>query len=169
MKRTLAALGAVLISTSTALAVGQVIRTAAGPAFVNGQGMTLYTLSKDSPLYSTCYRKCASVWPPYLVRGYATARGPWTIIRRQDGSRMWAFNGHPVYTYVKDKQPGDAYGNGVHDRWGHWRAAFAGGGRYVMKRSNEYPTRKKLDYGTTGSIDSYSGGSGSTGGGGGGY
>jgi hypothetical protein len=127
--------------------------------------MTLYTLNRDPPQTSTCYSKCADVWPPYLVRGYAMAAGPWSIIRRQDGTRMWSFRGKPVYTFFKDRKPGDARGDGVRDRWGHWRAALVGGGRYV-KRVPDYRARQSLDYGTTGSTGS----GGSMGGGsGGGY
>jgi predicted lipoprotein with Yx(FWY)xxD motif len=33
---------------------------------------------------------------------------------------MWAYEGKPLYTYSKDKKPGDATGEGV---GGVWRAA----------------------------------------------
>ena len=40
------------------------------------------------------------------------ARG-WSVITRQDGTRMWAYRGHPVYTFFKDRKPGDAYGQAM--------------------------------------------------------
>ena len=173
MKRTLAALGAVLITTSTAFAVGQTYQTAAGPAYVNGRGMTLYTLSRDPPFTSTCYRKCVEIWPPYLARGQAKAHGQWTVIQRRDGSLMWAFRGKPVYAFFKDRRPGDAKGSGVRDRWGYWTVAIAGqGGRYVTRQY-----RRDRDYGATfdyapmdnGYGSGGYGGSGGGMGGGGGY
>ncbi|MFI8887006.1 hypothetical protein [Streptomyces sp. NPDC053813] len=32
---------------------------------------------------------------------------------RDDGKRQWAYDGRPVYTFVKDKQPCDTTGDGV--------------------------------------------------------
>jgi predicted lipoprotein with Yx(FWY)xxD motif len=41
----------------------------------------------------------------------ATASGDWTIVTRNDGSKMWAFKGHPLYTFLDDKAAGDVTGD----------------------------------------------------------
>src|SRR5262245_2768869 len=128
MKRMLAGLAAILLTTSAALAVGRFADTTAGKVYVNDRGMTLYMLSSDPTNRSTCYAKCVKIWPPYVASSYAKMKRGWSIIVRQDGSRMWAYRGHPLYTFFKDRKPGDAYGEGVHDEWGWWHVATVGGG-----------------------------------------
>ena len=56
--------------------------------------------------------KCAVEWPPLKVAEGAAAAGEWTIVTRDDGSKMWAYDGHPLYTFVKDKKPGEVTGDG---------------------------------------------------------
>ncbi|TIU59550.1 MAG: hypothetical protein E5W25_32730, partial [Mesorhizobium sp.] len=41
----------------------------------------------------------------------------WTIVDRTDGTKMWAYDGKPVYTFVKDKKAGDVSGDGVAGVW----------------------------------------------------
>ena len=79
----------------------------------------------------------------------------WSVITRRDGARMWAYRGHPVYTFFKDRKPGDAFGQGVADQWGSWRIASASGG-YANGGYAAYAPRMKGHAG-------YGGGSGSSG------
>jgi predicted lipoprotein with Yx(FWY)xxD motif len=120
---------------------------------VNDQGFTLYTLSRDGRNSSTCYRKCAKIWPPYLVTAGAKYKRGWSIVVRQDGTRMWAYRGHPVYAFFKDRKPGDAYGEGVHDQWGAWHVA-AVGGSYISKPVASYHAKGKAG-GSYGGMSSY--------------
>ena len=53
---------------------------------------------------------CTQVWPPLLADEDAEEVGKWTIIKRDDGSRQWAYDGFPLYTSNLDKQPGDTLG-----------------------------------------------------------
>ena len=39
--------------------------------------------------------------------------GEWTIVERTDGTKMWAYEGKPLYTFIKDKKPGDVTGDGA--------------------------------------------------------
>jgi hypothetical protein len=39
---------------------------------------------------------------------------------RSDGDRQVTYNGHPLYTYVGDKNPGDTKGQGVNAFGGGW-------------------------------------------------
>jgi predicted lipoprotein with Yx(FWY)xxD motif len=85
--------------------------------YTDANGMTLYTFDKDEAGTSNCYDKCAANWPPLKADDGAVAMDEWTIIDRTDGTRMWAYEGHPVYTFVKDKKAGDMEGEGVGGVW----------------------------------------------------
>jgi len=88
------------------------IASASGKYWVDAKGMTLYTFDKDTVAgKSMCNDKCATEWPPLLAAAGATASGEWTVVTRSDGSKMWAFKGQPLYTFLDDKAPGDVTGN----------------------------------------------------------
>jgi predicted lipoprotein with Yx(FWY)xxD motif len=36
----------------------------------------------------------------------------WTVVVGMDGSKMWAYKGHPLYTFIEDKKPGQVTGDG---------------------------------------------------------
>jgi predicted lipoprotein with Yx(FWY)xxD motif len=87
---------------------------------VDAKGMTLYTYDKDSEGMSACNGKCAENWPPLMAASDAEAMGDWTVIKREDGSMQWAYDGHPLYTYVKDTKAGEMTGDG---KGGTWKVA----------------------------------------------
>ena len=89
--------------------------TSKGKAWVDDKGMTLYTFEKDKADKSNCNGKCAVEWPPLKVAEGAVAAGEWTIVTRDDGSKMWAYEGRPLYTFVDDKKPGQVTGDGKDD------------------------------------------------------
>jgi hypothetical protein len=65
------------------------------------------------------------------VKGPATAgaglTGTLGTIERSDGSAQATFDGHPLYTFVKDAGPGTDTGNGVNAFGGLWHALTASG------------------------------------------
>ena len=81
------------------------------------KGMTLYTFDKDSGGKSMCNDDCAKNWPPLMATPSDKAEGKWTPIKRDDGEMQWAYDGKPVYTFVKDKAPGDMTGDKMKDVW----------------------------------------------------
>jgi len=85
--------------------------------WVDHAGMTLYTFDKDAGGKSMCNGDCATNWPPLKVMDGEKAEGKWTQIKRDDGSMQWAYDGKPLYTFVKDKKAGDMTGDGVKDVW----------------------------------------------------
>ncbi|MER8765042.1 MULTISPECIES: hypothetical protein [unclassified Mesorhizobium] len=85
--------------------------------YTDASGMTLYTYDKDEAGKSNCYDKCAANWPPLKADANAKAEGEWTIVDRTDGTRMWAYEGKPLYTFTKDKKAGDVTGEGVGGVW----------------------------------------------------
>jgi predicted lipoprotein with Yx(FWY)xxD motif len=110
--------GSILIS-SAALAAepAKVVDTPLGKVWADQKGMTLYTFDKDGPDVSNCYDKCAANWPPFAAAADAMAEGDWTVVERKDGSRMWAYKGHPLYLWIKDQKPGDTTGDMVNEVW----------------------------------------------------
>ena len=91
--------------------------TAAGTVVATSDGMTLYTFDRDSAGQSACTAECAQYWHPYLANGTYKSFGKMTIIARADGQRQWAYDGHPLYTFVQDTAPGEIKGNDFHNQW----------------------------------------------------
>jgi predicted lipoprotein with Yx(FWY)xxD motif len=95
----------------------------------NAGGFTLYWFAPDTPTKSTCYGTCAGYWPP--VTGTPTAGqgipGKVETIRRSDGTAQVTYNGHPLYTYVGDTAPGQAFGNNLNLNGGLWHEMTVSG------------------------------------------
>ena len=89
--------------------------------FTDHKGMTLYTFAKDSGGKSMCNDKCAANWPPLKAESGDKPMGEWTVINRDDGTKQWAYDGKPLYTFVKDTKAGDMTGDGLMD--GAWKVA----------------------------------------------
>lgn len=124
MKRLTLGLVALLATATAALAMdpAKVMDSKAGKIWTDDKGMTLYTFDKDEAGKSNCYDKCATNWPPLAAAADAAAMGEWTVVERTDGTRMWAYDGHPLYTFVEDKAAGDVNGDG---KGGVWHVAKA--------------------------------------------
>jgi len=86
--------------------------TSKGKALVNDKGMTLYVFDKDAPGKSACNGTCADNWPALLAFDTDKGSGNWSIVVRDDGKKMWAYKGRPLYVWKNDKAPGDTDGDG---------------------------------------------------------
>lgn len=91
--------------------------TAKGNILVDEHGMSLYTYTKDKNDQSVCYGRCAKAWPPLKAPTNAKTEGDWSVVSRKDGSKQWAYKGQPLYTFVKDKKPGETTGEGFLNEW----------------------------------------------------
>ena len=72
---------------------------------VDAKGMTLYTYDKDAAGVSNCTGQCAQNWPPLKAEAGAKAEGEWSLVKRDDGSLQWAYDGKPLYTFINDSSP----------------------------------------------------------------
>jgi len=86
---------------------------AAGP-----KRMTVYLFEADHGSQSACSGACAAAWPPVTSAGAASAAGAARAadlgtITRSDGTKQVTYKGHPLYFFIKDKDSGDAYGEGA--------------------------------------------------------
>lgn len=92
---------------------------------VGSKKMTVYMFEGDKAASSSCTGACASVWPPVTTGGAPTASGAASssdlgTITRADGTTQVTYKGHPLYFFAKDKDSGDAYGQGVHGFGSDW-------------------------------------------------
>ncbi len=119
MKRPTFAFVALFMTASAIVAAepAKVMETSAGKIYTDDKGMTLYIFDKDETNKSNCYDDCATNWPPFMAPADAKAEGEWTVVERTDGTKMWAYEGKPLYTFIKDKKPGDVTGDGVGGVW----------------------------------------------------
>jgi predicted lipoprotein with Yx(FWY)xxD motif len=99
-------------------APAKVVLTKQGPKLVDLKGMTLYYYERDTTgKTSNCNGKCIESWVPLAATADAKAVGDFTVISRNDGSKMWAYRYRPLYTSPADKAPGDANGNATTLQW----------------------------------------------------
>ena len=119
MKTITVGLAALLLSTAASFAAEawKEAEVNGTKSYTDANGMTLYTYDKDEKGKTNCYDKCATNWPPLKAEDGAKADGEWTIVDRTDGTKMWAYDGKPVYTFIKDKKAGDVTGDGVGEVW----------------------------------------------------
>ncbi|MGO9831765.1 MAG: hypothetical protein ACLPJH_16630 [Myxococcaceae bacterium] len=106
-----------------------VMTSATGPALylADPQGRTVYVFADDTvgtattPPASACTGACLGTWPLFLADGTTTPTGvdasKLTTFTRADGSLQSAFDGHPLYYYSGDVQPGQTNGEGFMGVW----------------------------------------------------
>ena len=104
----------------------------AGPVLVDAKGFTVYDFHKDKGTTSSCYGACAQGWPPVLTEGNPTAgegamASKLGTTKRKDGTTQVTYAGHPLYTFVEDKKPGEANGNDTSAFGAQWYALHASG------------------------------------------
>ncbi|MBF9233399.1 COG4315 family predicted lipoprotein [Microvirga alba] len=112
-----ALLAGAVLGAQPAFAQAKVGETSKGKTLVDGRGMTLYVYDRDTPEKSNCNGACAQNWPPLTAAADAKTMERWTIIVRDDGTRQWAYQGKPLYSWAKDSKPGDVTGDGVANAW----------------------------------------------------
>jgi predicted lipoprotein with Yx(FWY)xxD motif len=117
-----------------------------GAVLVDSKGLTVYSFGKDQGTTSSCYGACEEAWPPVIVHGAPTVgeganSSEVGTTKRKDGTRQVTYAGHPLYTFVEDKSPGEANGIGVTAFGGEWNplnesgaAPSANGGETVGGR-----------------------------------
>ena len=103
-----------------------------GTVLTGPDGRTVYLFDSDRSAQSNCLGGCAEDWPPLTtagppIAGAAVKPALLTTTRRPDGSTQVVYNGHPLYYYIGDELPGQAYGQGVLSNGGYWYAVSPAG------------------------------------------
>jgi predicted lipoprotein with Yx(FWY)xxD motif len=96
-----------------------------GQILVDSQDRTLYLFQLDTGTQSECTGACAASWPPLRATGKLTVGSGADAallgtIKRSDGSSQVTYDGHPLYLYQGDQQPGDTNGEGLTAFGGSW-------------------------------------------------
>lgn len=112
-----------------------------GQILVDSQGSTLYLFQKDTGSQSECTGACAASWPPLRTNGKPTAGSGANAsllgtTQRSDGAPQVTYNGHPVYQFSGDQQPGETNGEGVSAFGGSWFVLSQAGNEISSSTSN---------------------------------
>ena len=112
-----------------------------GNILVNSQGRTLYLFTRDSGTMSECSGACAVNWPPLKATGKPTigtgANASLTsTTSRPGGTKQVTYNGHPLYLFKGDSNPGDTNGQGLNAFGGNWYALSAAGDKITKQPSS---------------------------------
>src|SRR5262245_12155170 len=80
--------------------------------------LTEHLFQKDTGTKSVCSGECAIDWPPVRAKGEPTVgdganASLVATTKRADGAPQVTYNGHPLYLYEGDQEPGDTTGHGV--------------------------------------------------------
>ena len=124
MSKLFAATAALTLILASSVASAQMLKTAdtpKGKTLVDSKGMTLYTFDKDAGGKSMCNGPCTENWPALVAADDAKPSAEMTIVVRDDGKKMWAYKGKPLYTFKKDTAPGETNGDGFLN--GAWHMA----------------------------------------------
>jgi predicted lipoprotein with Yx(FWY)xxD motif len=103
-----------------------------GKAVINGKqvnvimtskGFAVYYYKPDTMFKATCTGQCAQDWPPVLApQGIMTVSSSMSLPRQlsvhqtPNGAQVF-YDGHALYTYAADKQPGNATGRAQDLHW----------------------------------------------------
>lgn len=125
MRAIILALTLLIASTAPAFAnhhaVKIVKQDTLGSFLTDTEGMTLYYFTKDGLNKSVCAGDCLVKWPPYYRETVAAKDGlkasDFGVLTRDDGKKQTTYKGKPLYYFFKDKQAGDALGQGINGVW----------------------------------------------------
>jgi predicted lipoprotein with Yx(FWY)xxD motif len=117
-------------TTSTTVVIAVVSKFVKGQTedvLTNTNARTLYYLTSDTTATPACAGQCLNNWPPLVLASGDPGSGPslpgkLTIATTPNG-RVVLYNGHPLYTFVRDKTSNDANGEGINAFGGTWHVA----------------------------------------------
>lgn len=101
-----------------------------GSILATSKGLTLYTLTNGGKAVP-CDATCLGAWPAATVPAGTTGTVAGVQLgtaKATDGSTILTADGQPVYTFVKDEDEEDAYGEGITSFGGTWHVVKAEGG-----------------------------------------
>jgi predicted lipoprotein with Yx(FWY)xxD motif len=112
-----------------------------GKILVDSQGRTIYLFQQDSGTKSTCFGECASAWPPVRANGKPTVGRGLAVSKvgttaRSDGKPQVTYNGHPLYLFEGDQNPGDTNGQGLLAFGAKWFVLSPAGNQITQQRSS---------------------------------
>jgi predicted lipoprotein with Yx(FWY)xxD motif len=103
----------------------RVMNSRYGRMIFDARGRAIYLFTRERGTRSRCYGDCAVAWPPVYTRGTPRAlrgvdRDLLGTTKRRGGRRQVTYNGHPLYYYVTDTEPGQITCQDVVEFGGTW-------------------------------------------------
>jgi predicted lipoprotein with Yx(FWY)xxD motif len=112
---------------------------------VDAHGMTVYQFRRDNPMVyefsrdpvPTCYDACMATWTPLLTDDAPKAMAgahPSMLgtIKRRDGGTQVTYDGHPLYLFRGDRQPGEMNGQEAGNFGAAWHAVEHDGDELIV-------------------------------------
>jgi predicted lipoprotein with Yx(FWY)xxD motif len=137
--------GIALILCAGALAKSTTVtthHTKRGSDLAASNGHTLYMFTADKTGRSACSGTCTNTWLPLLSSGRpVAAKGSGVNAKllgtiKRGRSLQVTYNGHPLYLFKGDKQPGQITGEGANQFGGHWYIVNTSGSPVKPKASS---------------------------------
>jgi predicted lipoprotein with Yx(FWY)xxD motif len=136
-------IGAAEARTSHPASTGTLValrKTPIGSVLVDARGRTLYLFEKDRGGVSACNTACIKYWPALTSSGAPRAgRGVHQSLLRvtapRNGRSQVTYAGHPLYTFVGDKRPGQSTGEGLTNFGAGWYVVAASGRKIEQAQS----------------------------------
>jgi predicted lipoprotein with Yx(FWY)xxD motif len=112
-------------SQATATSAISIRSTSLGKTLVDGNGRTLYLFEGDRANISTLSTAGAAVWPRFVSSGPVKAgNGVQAALigttTSPTGGKQVTYQGHPLYYYVGDSNPGSTRGQGLNEFGALW-------------------------------------------------
>ncbi len=100
-------------------------QTSLGKTLADANGRTLYLFDADKPNVSTLSDAGRAIWPPFTASTKPQATGGAVAARigtiaGPAGSDQVTYNGHPLYYYIGDQNPGQTQGQGLKEFGALW-------------------------------------------------
>ena len=107
--------------------VSKTVKGQTEDVLTNTDAHTLYYLTSDTATTPACTGQCLSFWPPLVIASGDPGSGDslpgqLTVGTTANG-RVVLYNGHPLYSFAKDKTSNDANGEGINAFGGTWHVA----------------------------------------------
>jgi predicted lipoprotein with Yx(FWY)xxD motif len=110
------------VAASSALTVRQ---TSLGKTLTDANGRTLYLFAGDKPNVSRLSAAGRAFWPPFTSSTKPSATGGALAgaigtVTGTTGAGQVTYNGHPLYYFVGDHNPGQTTGQGLNQFGARW-------------------------------------------------
>jgi predicted lipoprotein with Yx(FWY)xxD motif len=107
-----------------------------GKILVDSRGRTIYLFEKDAGTKSACAGDCEIAWPPVSADNRPTVGSGLDEAKvgttsRSDGDAQVTYNGHPLYLFAGDRNPGETSGQGLNAFGAQWYVASPAGGEII--------------------------------------
>ena len=130
------------VAANSAVSVQQ---TPLGKTLADANGRTLYLFAADKPNVSTLSAAGRTLWPPFTatIKPSATGgalAGKIGTVRGATGAGQVTYNGHPLYYFIGDHNPGQTSGQALNQFGARWYVLSPSGAAITSAPSASAPS-----------------------------